>query len=197
MSKVFQIRFSIIFQDKIYSEEMIGVDIVPNISNYKRKGKFNLSVMDGFLSLRFNDKELMGEEFMEEMKWFFPELMFHLASLVRNNSSIEIFLPLNSCYMRMSSNFGFINYQLSSITPNRVVDIKASIPEADFIRELFFAHIRFTRFLSFLGDTTNAIAEKNWFGFVEGEFSKFISFEEIKLLVEEPIDNLLLKSDCA
>lgn len=196
MPKVFRACFSIIFQNKVYSEQMIGANIVTNISHYKRKGKFDLAVMDGFLSFRFNDKELIGEEFMEEMKWFFPELMFHLTNLVRDNSSIEIFLPLNSCYMRMSSNFGFINYQLSSITPDRIVDVRASIPEADFIRELFFTHIRFTKFLSFLGDTVNSVAEKNLFGFMEGGFSKFISFEEVKLLAEEPVGSLLSKSDC-
>jgi len=156
-------RFSLsIFANNRFFSETEIVDNLPEILSMVDSGEIKLLITDGAISIIYQEEELLGEKYWDDVHVLLRDVFYSLGDLV-NGKEIEGVLPMQSILLKLKliDNMVIYTLQPSEKRINRTGEshIVRQIPKDLFMLEFIKFYLRSARIFATIGVNAKTFAE--------------------------------------
>ncbi|MEO1290887.1 MAG: hypothetical protein AAFV93_24385 [Chloroflexota bacterium] len=156
-----RICLSLHIKDTFYSEKQI-IDSLPKIIQLVDKKSINLRVTDGFVSIRYDGEELLGEKYWDDVHLVLNDIFYGLRELA-DGKVIRRPLPMQSVTLMLSLVGNFVRYELQPSSKRRENHNEESIvymiPKKRFMRAFIFCYLRSVKIFEAIGKNARTLDE--------------------------------------
>jgi hypothetical protein len=178
--------------ERFYSEQ----ETVTHLGELRQavaKRIIDLDTTDGAISIQYNDEELLGTDFWDEICLTANSIVSQFELLLQGQA-IADFLPLQTLWLRLTPQGKRVIFELESKTTLRPLHLKRSLPLAPFVREFELMYWRMARILATLGSQLFSQTLKEWHSLIPPSVLNAAGSEAIKEIVEGPLGEVLSNS---
>jgi hypothetical protein len=174
---------------RFYSEQEIAVHI-QELKRAVAKGTIDLYTTDGAVSIKYNDEELLGVEFWDEICLAVNSIVRQFDLLLQGQVIAE-FLPLQTFWLRLTPQGERVIYELESKTSLRPLHVKRSMPLTPFVREFELMFWRMAKILANLGSQSFSETLNDWQSSLPLSVLNVVGDEAVKQIVEGSLEDVL------
>jgi hypothetical protein len=190
-----KICFLIKLGDRFYNESEIAENLAI-LKNAASCGDIDLDTTDGAISLRYNDEELLGIDFWDEINLIAGSISGQLPHLLQGQIVTEFF-PLNSLWLSLTPKGERVLYELRSNKNLLPVNIKRSLSTKHFIHEFQLMFLRMAKLLAELGSFSAEETLKGGDSLIHLSLKSVIGVDSIRKIVNQPLKAILGNSGCS
>jgi hypothetical protein len=177
--------------EHFYSEREVATHLL-KLKQTVADGTIDLDTTEGAVSIRYNEEELLGVEFWDEICLAVDFIVGQFELLLQGQAIAE-FLPLQTFWLRLEPQGKRVIYELESKTTLRPFHLKRSIPLIPFVREFELMFWRMTKILASLGSRSFSETLSEWRSALPLSVLNVAGTKEIERIVEDPLEEVLLR----
>ena len=190
-----KVCFLIKIDGHFYNEWEIAEDLAV-LKRAAAQGKIDLDTTDGAISIRYNNDELLGTDFWDEINLIAGSIASNLSKLTQGQPVIEFF-PLNSLWLHLTPKRERVVYELkSSDNLSLLRDMKRSLPKVHFIREFELMFWRMVKLLADLGSYSAQETLRVWPSFLHPSLANIVDTTSVQRIVDQPLEVVLTSNGC-
>ncbi len=184
-----KMHFFLKVEDNFFSESEIYQEL-QNLKVLASKGKIDLHTTDGAVSIQYYDQELLGIDLWDEINLVI-DFLFHQMDKFFEIETISNFMPMQSCWIKLTMQGDFVLYELESKVEHRPINLKVSLPLNEFLEAFTTLYIKMIRILAELGSSSFSETSEELVAMLHPKLIEKIGRNRIEGLVNTPLASLL------